>query len=289
MIAERRSLAAAILALGLGASGAARAEPDPDFARQLMAERDYFRAITVYKELVFRATEPSRLAFYRYQIGQAYRLSRRPDLSSEVLGRLRPVAPPELAGKIEVQLGLNDLAQNIPASAVQHFEQARALGEGGRADLALGLIDVDEGRPAVAQLRFANAVAAASDAKMAALAQQLGEAAGRYEQRPQKSPWLAGLLSAVVPGAGQLYAGHPVDAAQAFGFVGAFAFTSFLAYQYDRRREGPYVFTSISLSITALLHLANVLGAERTARYFNQHQNEIYLGPLRQRVLGLPF
>jgi hypothetical protein len=273
----------------LGLSGVAGADPSPDFARQLMAERDYYRAITVYKELAFREDDPGQKARYRYQIGQAYRLSHRPDLSTDTLARLRPQAPAELLGKIEVQLGLNDLVQGIPASAAQHFEQARALGEGPRADLALGLIDVDEGHPAVAQLRFARVIGAAPDERTAALARQLHEAAGRYDQRPQKAPWLAGLLSAVVPGAGQLYAGHPVDAAQAFGFVGAFTFTTFLAYQYDRRREGPYVFTGISLSITALLHLANVLGAGRTARYYNQHQDEVFLGPLRRRVLDLVF
>jgi hypothetical protein len=289
MTAPRRALAGGMLAAIVALAGAARAQPSPDFARQLMSERDYFRAITVYKELAFRETEPGARAFYRYQIGQAYRLSHRPDLSSDVLARLRTQAPPELAGKIEAQLGFNDLTQGIPASAAQHLARAEALGEGARAELGLGLIDLDEGHPGVAQLRFARALEAAPDESVRGLARQLHEAAGRYEARPQKTPWLAGLLSAVVPGAGQLYAGHPVDAAQAFGFVGAFAFTTFLAYQYDRRREGPYVFTGISLSITAILHLANVLGAERTARYYNQHQDEVFLGPLRRRALGLVF
>jgi TM2 domain-containing membrane protein YozV len=106
---------------------------------------------------------------------------------------------------------------------------------------------------------------------------------------PHRSPLFAATLSAVLPGAGQAYYGHWFDAAQALGFVAAFGFVSYFAYRYDGARGGPYVFTAVSLSLTALLHLANILGAERTARYFNQHQRDLFVAPIRARALEAEF
>jgi hypothetical protein len=81
--------------------------------------------------------------------------------------------------------------------------------------------------------------------------------------------------------------GHWWDALQAAAFVGAFALTSFVAYEYDHSRGGPYWLTGISLSLTGVLHLANILGAERTAGYYNQRQDQLFLEPIRARVLDV--
>ena len=45
-----------------------------------------------------------------------------------------------------------------------------------------------------------------------------------------KKPWLAGTMSALVPGTGQLYNGRPVDALLAFGVTGAFGVGTYFAF-----------------------------------------------------------
>jgi TM2 domain-containing membrane protein YozV len=87
---------------------------------------------------------------------------------------------------------------------------------------------------------------------------------------PYKNPAVAGLLSTLVPGAGQTYTYHYVDGIQAFGLVGAFAFMSFVAYRYEDDRHGhPGGLFAVSASITSLFHLANIVGANKTAQYHN--------------------
>ena len=62
---------AAALVVCAWATGAA-ADPDPAFAQQLMRERDYFRAITVYKELAFREPDAERRDHHRHHRGRPH-------------------------------------------------------------------------------------------------------------------------------------------------------------------------------------------------------------------------
>lgn len=286
--ARTTSLAAAALTLTLAA--AAQAEPDPAFARSLMKDRDTFRAITVYKELVFRETDPAKKALYTYEIGKAYRLARRWELSNEVLVRLLASSPqdPSLQPRIRLQLALDYVGMGIPGQAVSYLQEAAQQGECGRANLILGMIALDAGQTGTASAHFANA-ARAQAPEVAQAGTILQRASLEVDNLPYRSPALAAVMSAALPGAGQAYTGHWVDGLQAFGFVGAFGLSSFVAYRYEHDHEGPYIFTPIMIGITTLFYIANVFGAERTARYFNQRGRERFLAPLRQQVFALEF
>jgi len=88
--------------------------------------------------------------------------------------------------------------------------------------------------------------------------QQDAELIRRYETLPRKSPWLAGALSAVIPGLGRVYLGRVGDGVMSFVLVGV---TGALAAQgfYDEGRSS--VRGWILGSVAALLYLGNVYGS----------------------------
>lgn len=286
---SRRAARASALALACGlVAPAASADPSPELARHLADEGDHFRAISEYKALAFRETDPERRAAWQLAIGRSYRLSGRHEHSVATLTRLLSAKPPDdLVPRIHLQLALGYVGMQAPAVADLHLAEAARRGQEGRALVIGGLSSLVSNEPEEARrkLRLA-APLVAGDPAFSSMATEIDQAAARYADAPSKSPALAAALSAVLPGAGQAYTGHWFDAAQAFGFVGAFSFTSYLAYDHDRARGGPYVLTSVALSITAFFYVANVIGAHRTARYFNQHERDEIVVPVRAHVLG---
>jgi TM2 domain-containing membrane protein YozV len=289
MNTPRRPLAALLL-VSLCSARAAAADPREAFAQSLLAEGDYFRAITVHKELAFLAQDPLERARHRYLIGKAYRLAQRHDLAVATLAPLvaRGDLDPALQGRARLQLALGYLGSGALALSELELQQAAAAGEQPRAALFQGILQLQVQNDTTATLRFDEA-ARAGDPATARLALRLAEQARALPGLPHRSPALAAVFSALLPGSGQLYVGHAADALQAFGFTGAFGFATYLAYDRDRDRGGSYALTGIAAAITAVFYAANIYGAARTARYFNERQRELVLGDLRRRALALEF
>jgi tetratricopeptide (TPR) repeat protein len=262
------------------------------FAARLLAERDYFRAVTVYKELAFFAEDDAARARFAYAIGKAYRLGRRYELAIDTYAsfvEMRATAP-DFVARAYVAVGASYIGLRVPDQARVWLARGTEHGAGALSSLYVGVADVEDERWEAARASFALAASRAEPrSPLANLALDLARRTQGAEDMPYRSPLFAATLSAVLPGAGQAYSGHWFDAAQALGFVAAFGFVSYFAYRYDDARGGPYVFTAVSLSLTGLLHLANILGAERTARYFNQHQRDLFVAPIRARALEAEF
>jgi hypothetical protein len=286
-----RFVGAATASMVLVTTPVARAEPDAGFADQLMRERDYFRAITVFKELLYRETDPSKRAGFQLKIGAAYRFSGRYELANDALLRVGTAAFPadaKVLARADAEIGLNYLGLDVLPLAKVYLSRADAAERTSVSRLGLASLDLRGGSYGAAAEKARAAAAIARDSREHGVATSVEEAAAKLARAPQKSPLVAGLLSGVIPGAGQAYVGHWVDGAQAAGFVGAFGFASFLAYRNDRDRGNPYVLTSVALSLTAVFYAANIVGAVRAARYANLRTAELLLlGPARD-VLRLP-
>ena len=88
--------------------------------------------------------------------------------------------------------------------------------------------------------------------------QQDRELMQRYQTLPRKSPWLAGALSAVIPGLGRVYIGRWPDGLMSFLLVGLTAgFAAQGFYEDGRDSVRGWVLGSIG----ALLSLGNVYGS----------------------------
>ena len=125
------------------------------------------------------------------------------------------------------------------------------------------------------QHRFAEGASALSTLQSALPAQHLATMDGRDIRR--RSRLASSLLSAIVPGAGQLYSGRAGDGAYSFlTVVGTGLVTWWYAADLPHRdRTGVKV--SIFGVITALFYAGNVYGANVAARDYNLFQERRYV------------
>jgi hypothetical protein len=89
---------------------------------------------------------------------------------------------------------------------------------------------------------------------------------------PSRSPVVAGLLSALCPGGGQLYTGRPVDAVGSFFAVALFAAGSWAAFEGELDLLG-----WLSGAIALAYHAGGVAGAVRSAHRRNETEERAFL------------
>lgn len=199
---------------------------------RLYAAADDYRAITALRryQLLLPASGHAQL-LGALMIGQIYRRNGKPELAAFAFEEAARAAERPYERTFAYLLGLQELC--LPLSLyVQCRERLGALLDGPLEAEARQLVEF--------QLLYTDVV----------LRQPVdAERAERFERAPLrekavglvardrafdelrlKRPWLAGTLSAVLPGAGQLYNGRPLDALLAFLVNGAFAAGAVVAF-----------------------------------------------------------
>jgi TM2 domain-containing membrane protein YozV len=81
---------------------------------------------------------------------------------------------------------------------------------------------------------------------------------------PYKSPTLAGILSAVIPGSGKMYVGEWGDGITALLVTGLFAFLAYDNFQADHTARA-WIFTGLG----AFFYAGNIYGSVASAQIFN--------------------
>lgn len=103
------------------------------------------------------------------------------------------------------------------------------------------------------------------------------------EKLPMRSPFFAGLLSTVVPGAGRLYTGRLADALNTLFTVGL---TGWQAYD-GFRRDGLASVKGWTLgTLCGAFYVGNIYGSVVSARVYNRHITDEFLATL---FIELPY
>jgi hypothetical protein len=86
-----------------------------------------------------------------------------------------------------------------------------------------------------------------------------------------KKPWLAGAMSAVIPGAGQVYNGNYQSAVFSF-LINAL----FLSASIELSRQGLPATSAVSGTIFSIVYVGNILGSMQSSQLLNEkaHQNK---------------
>jgi TM2 domain-containing membrane protein YozV len=97
----------------------------------------------------------------------------------------------------------------------------------------------------------------------------------RISEMPSRSPFVAGIMSAAVPGLGRIYAGKTAEGISSFLYVGALLATSWDLYN---RLGGSNPFFIISASISGIFYVGNIWGSavavNRVQREFNYEMDQ---------------
>lgn len=253
----------------------AHAEPNQlSFADSLATEDDHYRAITEYKRFLHYNPQDPQAAYAQLAIGKSLLAGQRwnhADLALEKVWDLYPDSSEAATAKQlhadaaydrgdyeTAQLRYEKLKDNFPAESNQTF------------GYKIGLSQLQQNKPEESRTSFAKLPAP--------LSQQLTLSLDEYQQLTRKSPQLAGTLSALLPGAGQLYTERPRQAGIAFALNAAFIYGAAEAWDNEN-----YAVAGILSLFEIGWYGGNIYNAMNNAHKFNRSQEHDFLERLQQR------
>jgi TolA-binding protein/TM2 domain-containing membrane protein YozV len=250
------------------------------FADHLMREKEYFRAITEYQRFLFYYPHDHRSAMALFRIGLAfYRgqdYSRALDTFRQVTQRYPETPYGRQAwlwqGESLMQQAKYSTAERIYSTIIRQEADA-TITQFAHYQRGWSLLYRRQWQEASAAFRLVN-----QESPFYSAAQRLALETEQGAQLPKKSPALAGMLSALLPGSGQLYNGRPGDALLSFLLNGIFILGTLQAVEQDE------------LAIAGVLgffevgwYTGNVYSAVNGAHKYNRHAEVTFLGTLEDR------
>jgi hypothetical protein len=270
-----------ILLLLLATAGALRAQPvsasnDLSFANSLFQEQDYYRAVTEYKRFIHLHPDSPAANDARYAIGLSYFRGEKWDAAAAAFQDVRDMDPEGAAGARAMLMAAEaDYRKGDYPSALDAFSAfVRNHGaDPAAADARMRIVQCyfHLGNSRNARDQAARDQESAADPRLKTLAAETAA----IRDVPAKSPALAGTLSALVPGAGQLYIGRPRDAGISFLINGGMIALAVVAFRNDEPVAG---------SIVSLMELSwysgNIYGAVNGAHKYNRLQRRRFIDSL---------
>jgi hypothetical protein len=244
------------------------------FADALFNDGDYFRAITEYKRFLFLYPNDGRAGHVQLQVGRAYQQGRQWDDARQTFERIAQQHPdPAIRAEAAFRVGETSFLQGHYARA---SAELRAVAEryahtvvGERARYLLGWSYLR-----ARQWREASQAFATVDptSPLFPSSRALAEAAREGEQLPRKSPLLAGLMSAIVPGTGHFYSGRWRDGTIALLLNGAF-----LAAGIEAVSAGNEAAAGVLLFFEAAWYSGAIYGAVNATSKYNRDLEDRWL------------
>lgn len=233
-----------------------------------MADGEYYRAVTEYLRYLYLFPGAERTPYALLQIGLAHFHGGEYQRAIDYFARVRASYAPAYFAAAAYHEGLCYERLNQPDKAQDAFERAvafdtagapareallgKALGRIRQGDLAGGRTELDRFQEYFPEEPRVGSVARAVEL--------IDAQAGA----PRKSPLLAGILSAVVPGSGQAYAGKHRDGLVALLVNGLFIAGTAVAIDQEN-----YATAAIVGGIGLPFYLGNVYGAANAANQWN--------------------
>jgi len=247
------------------------------FADHLYEEKDYVRAAAEYRRyLSYGDVPPSAAAPIYFKIGLCYRLAQ------------------DYPKSITAFQAVIEKFPRSEAAEGSYFQVAYGHFLGGRYDESLSFVDAfslkvgsDEKRLKLAQLKGLNYLYQKNWQKAEDHLRSLNEKAAQSpltaalktfaeegKRLPRKSPFLAGVMSAVIPGTGKIYAGRTSDGLLSLLTIAVTGWQACEGFHEDGVRS---VKGWIYGSLGAFFYLGNIYGSVATVRIFNEQSERKFL------------
>lgn len=250
-----------------------------DLANTLYFEKDFFRALGEYQRFVFLFPTDPRASEAEIQIGRCYLQGEQLEKAFDHFIRL-------FNRKREEPVGRQALIEAIAIRAQQNRYQEAIYWtkrfimiypddpEIDRIYLRLAWLRIDIGQYEQA---LATLDRIQPESELYPRARSLSRALQQQPEIKRKSPTTAGVLSAVLPGAGHLYTGRPGKAITSFLLNALFIAGAVAAFQHDSPVLG-----GILIFFELGWYVGGIRSAAQAAREANEKKEEQYRQELRQ-------
>jgi TolA-binding protein len=250
------------------------------FADALFNAGDYFRAITEYKRFLFLYPADARAGRVQLQIGRSYlRGQQWDDARQTFVGIAQQHPDAAIRAEAAYLVGETSFLQGRYAQAIADLQPvAERYGDtpvGQQARYLLGWSYLRARQWPEASQTFA---AIDTTSPLFPSSRALAEAAREGEQLPRKSPALAGLISAVIPGTGHFYTGRWRDGTIALLLNGAF-----LAAGIEAVSAGNEAAAGLLLFFEAAWYSGTIYGAVNATHKYNRDLEERWLQGLERQ------
>jgi TolA-binding protein/TM2 domain-containing membrane protein YozV len=234
-----------------------------------MAEGEYYRAITEYKRYVILFPDGSHGDTALFRIGMAYYqgMEYQPAAESFALVRSRFPASPHAADAAYHEGVCNTKLNRLDKAAVAFEAAAAARGAidvAPKARLGHALVQFDRGDTVQTRADLNRFMEEFPDHPRAGKVRDALTLLSPDGPSPRKSPLVAGILSAIVPGSGHAYAGHYGDGATALLLNGLFITGAVVAIGQEN-----YAAAGAIGLIGLPFYLGNIYGAANAASKWN--------------------
>jgi tetratricopeptide (TPR) repeat protein len=240
---------------------------------------DYYRAITEYKRFLFLFPQGLRVEEALWKITSSYfggkkweeALSAADDLLAKFPAS--PWASQALLLKGRCWAEKKDYPQ-----ARSFFHQAeeaapgKAVASEAQWQIALSYVREERWKEAAGEFRKVN-----PNSKLYPKADFFAQGLDRIDEVPQKSPTTAGILAALLPGAGHLYSERYRDAAIALALNGAFIWGIVESFEHRNYAVGG-ILTFLELG----WYSGNIYSAVSSAHKYNRNKKKEYLDHLEK-------
>jgi len=238
-------------------------------ADAFMEESEYYRAVTEYKKFLILFPESEKADYASFEIGMAYFKGEEYGAAARSFLAVHQKYPESgyavqavyLEGSSQWKLKNYDRARVVLESlSEQHPESEYAP----RSLVVSCLVALDENKAEVshqALKRFLDRYPGhPGEERVKEATVQLD----RYQELPEKSPVLAGIMSAILPGSGYIYAEHYGDGITAFIINGLFIAGTVTAINQEN-----YALAGIVGGIGVPFYLGNIYGSANAAKKWN--------------------
>ncbi len=206
-----------LLLLILNSKVSAAAEPQPEFADYLFKNHNFYQAITEYKRFIFHHPESRFINNAYYQIGLCYKCGKKYDLAHDFFEKVLD-SQPDNSLKKAACLAIAKTCIDEGDFEAARFELDGLIGDNPDEPSEIyywkGIAYLHEYKWKAAQSEFSRV----TDTKWLDKIQRFSPHMEEALHLPYLSEEKALLLSTIIPGSGQIYAGKVMDGISSFIF-----------------------------------------------------------------------
>jgi TolA-binding protein len=238
-------------------------------ADAFMEEGEYYRAITEYKKFLILFPDSAKADYAAFEIAMAYFKGEEYGAAARSFLALREKYPESgyaipasyLEGYSQWKLKNYDRARAALEPLVeQHPESEYAP----RSLVVISLAALDENKVEVSRQALKRFLDRYSGHPGEENVREAVVQLDRYQELPEKSPVLAGVMSAILPGSGYIYAEHYGDGITAFLINGLFIAGTITAIHQEN-----YAVAGIVGGVGVPFYLGNIYGSANAAKKWN--------------------
>lgn len=257
---------------------------DRYFADSLFQEGDYLNAAHEYKRLLFSHPDAPQIDFIAFRVAASYQNAGKLENAIRAYQLLIDTYPKSILiaraknniAQCHVLLGDNE--QGL-ASLTRFLSEHKESSLAPRAHFTIGMLHIDKGEWTQASRVWNEIFLTYPESPFAKVSDRLARTVKDVDTLPRRSPTVAGVLSALVPGSGQVYSGRTMNGLYAFVSVAVLGSASF--YYADQERYE----VAVPVGVLGLFLYGNsIYQSVETARAFNIQQERYFRNRLQQEI-----